>query len=124
LLKARLLYFYLIDIIYSLLFFYQLFLCRFHSLFFRRTYVLCEQRGTTFSELQRQAEPIPACSKVNPSKEKDLLVISSGYDYQLILKVAKAKKACQTKCQIFGFPSLQPDMYQEIGWLLIKQRNK
>jgi hypothetical protein len=31
----------------------------------------------------------------------------------LISKVAQDKRHCKKKYQIFGFPSLQPDMYQE-----------
>lgn len=71
------------------------------------------QEDTRFSELPKNPEPIPGCSKINQDNNKDLLIIASGYDYQLILKVANAKKHCKIKCQIFGFPSLQPDMYQE-----------
>lgn len=42
----------------------------------------------------------------------DLLIIGSGYDHKLIASVAEDKDDCK-KIQIFGLPSLQPDMYQE-----------
>lgn len=42
----------------------------------------------------------------------DLLIISSGYDDSRITDVANSKNEAR-KVQIFGFPSLQPDMYQE-----------
>lgn len=42
----------------------------------------------------------------------DLLVIASGYDNARITDVAN-EKANTSKVQLFGFPSLKPDMYQE-----------
>jgi hypothetical protein len=42
----------------------------------------------------------------------DVLLIGSGYDHQLIAHIAE-NKAKTRKIQIFGFPSLQADMYQE-----------
>ncbi len=42
----------------------------------------------------------------------DLLIINSGYDHKLISNAAEHKDhAC--KIQLFGFPPLQADMYQE-----------
>lgn len=43
---------------------------------------------------------------------KDVLIIGSGYDHQLIARIADHKENAQ-KFQVFGFPSLQADMYQE-----------
>jgi hypothetical protein len=43
---------------------------------------------------------------------EDLLVIGTGYDDELIRRVAESK-ANAHKIQMFGLPSLQPDMYQE-----------
>ncbi len=43
---------------------------------------------------------------------EDLLVIGTGYDDELIRRVAEFK-ANSRKVQMFGLPSLQPDMYQE-----------
>ena len=48
----------------------------------------------------------------NLDNSKDLLIISAGYDDQLITQVAE-HKALAKKLQMFGFPSLQADMYQE-----------
>lgn len=47
-----------------------------------------------------------------PDTSNDLLIIGSGYDDKRITDVSK-KKANARKVQLFGFPSLQPDMYQE-----------
>ncbi|CAI2390227.1 hypothetical protein [Alteromonas macleodii] len=43
---------------------------------------------------------------------KDLLIIASGYDTNLIAKVAQYKESAEI-VQILGFPSLRADMYQE-----------
>lgn len=42
----------------------------------------------------------------------DLIIIGSGYDHKLISFVSDFKDRA-TKVQMFGFPSLQADMYQE-----------
>jgi hypothetical protein len=42
----------------------------------------------------------------------DLLLINSGYDHELISLVAENKKHAN-KVQLFGFPSLRADMFQE-----------
>jgi hypothetical protein len=48
-----------------------------------------------------------------PDRGKDdLLIIGTGYDDELIRRVAESK-ANAHKVQMFGFPSLQPDMYQQ-----------
>lgn len=44
--------------------------------------------------------------------DNDLLVIGSGYDDALISRVAEHKRSAR-KLQIFGLPSLRPDMYQQ-----------
>lgn len=48
----------------------------------------------------------------NPDTSNDLLIIGSGYDEKRIADVSKSKGNAR-KVQVFGFPSLQPDMYQE-----------
>ena len=48
----------------------------------------------------------------NPSIDDDLLIVGAGYDDDLISEAAKAKPRAR-KAQIFGFPSLRADMYQE-----------
>jgi hypothetical protein len=42
-----------------------------------------------------------------------LLIICAGYDDDLIAEIAQNKGHCQKKYYILGFPSLQPDFYQE-----------
>lgn len=42
----------------------------------------------------------------------DILIIGTGYDHTLIARVAENKENAK-KIQIFGFPSLSADMYQE-----------
>jgi len=44
--------------------------------------------------------------------DNDLLIIGSGYDDALIARVAEHKRSAR-KLQIFGLPSLRPDMYQQ-----------
>lgn len=44
--------------------------------------------------------------------EKDLVVVASGYEHELIRRVAEHKRNAR-KVELFGFPPLQPDFYQE-----------
>lgn len=48
----------------------------------------------------------------NPSTTNDLLIIGIGYDDELISRIAQ-DKANARKAQLFGLPSLEPDMYQQ-----------
>lgn len=48
----------------------------------------------------------------SPDTTNDLLIIASGYDDSRITDVANKKKKAR-KIQLLGFPSLQPDMFQE-----------
>lgn len=70
---------------------------------------------TKFSGYVDGIQDVEGCSSVNnnPNTENDLLIICAGYDDALIAKVAQNKGHCQKKYYILGFPSLQPDMYQE-----------
>ncbi len=43
----------------------------------------------------------------------DVLIVCSGYDEKLFSAIASDKSSCKYKYHIIGFPSLQPDMYQE-----------
>lgn len=45
--------------------------------------------------------------------QSDILIIGSGYDYNLIKSVCTNKTHAKEKIQLLGFPSLRPDMYQE-----------
>jgi hypothetical protein len=44
--------------------------------------------------------------------DNDLVVIGAGYDDELIRRIAEDKSNAR-KVQLFGLPSLEPDMYQE-----------
>jgi hypothetical protein len=48
----------------------------------------------------------------NATSGDDLLVIGTGYDHALMAQVSENKERAK-KVQIFGFPSLVADMYQE-----------
>jgi hypothetical protein len=47
-----------------------------------------------------------------PDTSHDLLILMVGYDHALVAEVASAKEESK-KVQVFGLPSLRPDMYQE-----------
>jgi hypothetical protein len=70
---------------------------------------------TKFAGFIDEIRPIEGCSAFinNPNTENDLLIICAGYDDNLIAKITKHKGHCSNKYYILGFPSLQPDMYQE-----------
>ena len=69
---------------------------------------------TRFSGFIESIESIDGYSSmnINPIIDNDVLIISAGYDDDLIAKVAQYKD-CKIKYLLVGFPSLQPDMYQE-----------
>jgi hypothetical protein len=48
----------------------------------------------------------------NTQTNNDILIIGAGYDHKRIIDIAKSKLDAK-KIQVFGFPSLQADMYQE-----------
>lgn len=70
---------------------------------------------TKFSGYINEIQNIEGCSSINnnPNTDNDLLIICAGYDDDLIAKIAQNKGHCQKKYYILGFPSLQPDFYQE-----------
>ncbi|OSZ82923.1 hypothetical protein CAP35_06585 [Chitinophagaceae bacterium IBVUCB1] len=70
---------------------------------------------TKFSGFIDDIRPIEGCNSIdiNTNTENDVLIISAGYDDNLIAKVCQEKNSCKNKFYILGFPSLQPDMYQE-----------
>lgn len=70
---------------------------------------------TTFSGFIDEVKLIEGCgSAVNlPNTDNDLLIISAGYDDNLIARVLQFKSKIKKKYFLIGFPSLQPDMYQE-----------
>lgn len=72
-----------------------------------------DQENTNFSDFFRDVEQILGYEgPPNPNMDNDLLIISSGYDDSRITDVAGKKKHAK-KVQLFGFPPLQADMFQE-----------
>jgi len=70
---------------------------------------------TTFSGFIDEVKLIEGCGSATnlPNTDNDLLIISAGYDDKLIAKVSQYKSKIKKKYYLLGFPSLQPDMYQE-----------
>lgn len=60
----------------------------------------------------------------NPDFEKDLLIINAGYDDKLISAISSDKAKINNKVLIIGFPSLQPDMYQENILMINKAKDE
>ncbi|MGE8532998.1 MAG: hypothetical protein ACN6OJ_00260 [Chryseobacterium sp.] len=58
---------------------------------------------------------IKGCSSIKSYSnfDNDILIINAGYDDKLISSVTKDKSKISKKFIILGFPSLQPDFYQE-----------
>lgn len=72
-----------------------------------------EEENTNFSDFFHDvAQVLGYGGSPNPNMENDLLIISSGYDDSRITDVAGKKKHAR-KIQLFGFPPLQADMFQE-----------
>jgi len=72
-----------------------------------------KKEDTLFSEDYYEIREVKGClNSHNPETTNDLLILGSGYDYQMISKIAKFK-ADTKKVQILGFPPLQADMFQE-----------
>jgi len=71
--------------------------------------------NTKFSGFISDVRVIPGCGSISYSHitDNDMLILGVGYDDKLIAKVSQFKRNCKIKYEIFGFPSLQPDMYQE-----------
>lgn len=60
----------------------------------------------------RQVEGFEGQHMPTIGQSDDLLIIGTGYDHELIAKVAESKNNAR-KLKMFGFPSLRPHMYQE-----------
>lgn len=72
-----------------------------------------KKENTDFSLDHTEIRQIIGCEGSHfPNATNDYLLIGAGYDYQRINDVS-VNKADTKKVQLFGFPSLQPDMYQE-----------
>lgn len=83
--------------------------------------VYAQKEDTKFSdERVQEVRQVAGFEGVHRTEmANDLLVINAGYDHELIMQVA-ANKDHARKSQVFGFPPLQPDMYQ--GNVLRAQR--
>lgn len=70
---------------------------------------------TAFSRYVDSVRSIEGCTNAPITSEEmnDVLIVCSGYDEKLFSAVASYKSSCKHKYHIIGFPSLQPDMYQE-----------
>jgi len=82
---------------------------------------------TTFSGLvSEKPRPIQGCGSAmsDPNFEKDLLIINAGYDDKLIAAISADKAKINNKVLIIGFPSLQPDMYQENILMINKAKDE
>jgi hypothetical protein len=73
-----------------------------------------EKDKTKFSDefVKEIRQVIGFSGKHSVDTSNDILIIGSGYDDKLISKIA-ANKNKTRKIQLFGLPSLRPDMYQE-----------
>lgn len=72
-----------------------------------------DEENTNFSDFFHDVSQVMGYSGTsNPQMDNDLLIISSGYDDSRITDVAGKKKHAK-KIQLFGFPPLQADMFQE-----------
>ncbi|MDO3427165.1 hypothetical protein QWT87_19995 [Chryseobacterium sp. APV1] len=72
-----------------------------------------KKEDTQFSMDFQTVRDIKGCSGSHiHDTSNDYLIVGAGYDYDLILKVAKEKKQTE-KVQVLGFPSLQADMFQQ-----------
>jgi len=72
-----------------------------------------KKEETDFSSGYTFVRQIDGCQgNHNPETTNDILIIAAGYDNMRITDVSKSKGNSK-KIQLFGFPSLQPDMYQE-----------
>ncbi len=72
-----------------------------------------KKENTQFSMNFQYVRDIKGCSGSHShNTSNDFLILGSGYDYSLVLKIAKEKKQTR-KVQILGFPSLQADMFQQ-----------
>lgn len=78
---------------------------------------------TRFSHFVQDVRLVEGCtSMILEPPKNDLLIISAGYDDELIQRVCQKKSRCSENYYIVGFPSLQPDMYQESALKLYKVR--
>lgn len=74
-------------------------------------YTLAE--NTIFSDLFYEVSQISGYGGIHTSDmSNDILIIGSGYDFSRVIDVANKKKEAR-KIQLYGFPAMQPDMFQQ-----------
>jgi hypothetical protein len=72
------------------------------------------EENTDFSDFFHDvAQVLGFGGSPNPIVDNDLLIIASGYDDSRITDIASKKKHVKNKIQLFGFPPVQADMFQE-----------
>ncbi|CAC9973712.1 hypothetical protein [Flavobacterium panici] len=72
-----------------------------------------KKENTVFSDDFIEIRGVIGClNSHDPDTNNDILIIGSGYDHQMISRIAKAKPEAK-KIQVLGFPSLKADMFQE-----------
>ncbi len=72
-----------------------------------------KSEDTTFSDDHSEVRQVQGfMGSHETDMSNDYLLIASGYDYSRIINVSIHKDNTK-KVQIFGFPSLQPDMFQQ-----------
>lgn len=72
-----------------------------------------DQEKTLFSGGKSIPDIIAGCGgNPNPIIDNDILIVGAGYDYQRINDIVIFKPDAKL-VQVFGFPSLKADMYQE-----------
>ena len=75
--------------------------------------IYIDKEKTKFSSVSKGVSQIAGYKGTTSiDTNDDILIIGAGYDYQRIYDVAKEKSLAE-KVLLFGFPSLQPDMFQE-----------
>ena len=67
---------------------------------------------TVFAEGEVDVRPVRGFEGVHPPTRDEVLVIGTGFEVDLMNLVARAHPGAQ-KLQLFGLPSLQPEMYQQ-----------
>lgn len=85
------------------------------DILFSEPKVYAKKANTTFAGEFNEIRPVAGYYGIGHSTgtEEETLVIGAGYDDALISGVAENKSTAIRKIQIFGFPSLRADMYQE-----------
>ncbi|MDR0864910.1 MAG: hypothetical protein LBO74_08265 [Candidatus Symbiothrix sp.] len=83
------------------------------DIFYTEPQKYTDEENTHFSDFFHEVSLISGYAPTaNPNMDNDLLIIASGYDDSRITDVASKRKNAN-KIQLFGFPPMQADMFQE-----------